>query len=74
MLHPLSNMEITGDGLPIIKDGASVVNPNDSQSKWKHWISLFLDRKTVAYFDSFGNEYILEIVVRKIRRKQSLTT
>ena len=28
------------------------------KSKATHWVSLFIDRNTVVYFDSFGIEYI----------------
>ena len=32
------------------------------KSKTTHWVSLFIDRKTVAYFDSFEIEYISQEV------------
>ena len=32
------------NNLPIIKDGASVINLDDIKSKGTHWISLFTDR------------------------------
>ena len=41
-----------------IKDGAYVINLNDKQSKGTHWASLFIDKSTTVYFDSFGIEYI----------------
>ena len=48
--------------LPRIKDRAYV-------SKSKRWDSLFIDRNTAVYFDSFGIEYIPQEVLNKIRDK-----
>ena len=79
--HPLSNIEITKylnyeprfngvfsrDKLPRIKDEAYVIIPNHKQSKLAHQISLFIDRNTAVYFDSFGIEYTPQEVLRKIK-------
>ena len=46
------------NNLPGINDGASVKNINDKQSKGTHKVSLFIDKNTAMYFDSFGIEYI----------------
>ena len=48
--------------LPRIKDRAYV-------SKSKRWDSLFIDRNTAVYFDSFGIEYIPQEVLNKIKDK-----
>ena len=37
--------------------------------KEKHWVSLFIDKNIVMYFDSFGIEYIPQEVLNKIRDK-----
>ena len=37
-----------------MKDRAYAKNLDDRQSKGTHWVSLFIDRHTAAYFDSFG--------------------
>ena len=37
-----------------MKDEAYVINLDDTQSKVLHWASLFLDKNTAVYFDSFG--------------------
>ena len=37
------------------------------KNKGTHWVSLFIDRNTVAYFDSLGMEYIPEEVLTKIK-------
>ena len=65
---PLSNIEITNyykykprfncvfsrNDLPRIKDGEYVIDLDDENNKVTHWNSLFLDRNTAVYFDSFG--------------------
>ena len=86
-LHPLNNIEITNyfryeprfddvfsrKTLPRIKDGAHVINLDLKNSKGTNWVSLFIDRNTAMYFDSFGIEYIPQKVLHKIRDK-SITT
>ena len=57
------------NNLPTIKDGAYVINLDDKNSKGTQWVSLFIDRNTAAYFDSFGIEYISQEVFNKIRVK-----
>ena len=37
------------------------------KNKGTHWVSLFIDRNTVVYFDSLGMEYIPEEVLTKIK-------
>ena len=83
LLHPLRNVEITKyfsyeprfnsafskDNLPRIKDGKYVINLFDKQSKGTHWLSLFFDRHTAVYFDSFKIEYISQEVLSKIKDK-----
>ena len=83
LLHPLSNIEIEKDfnyvprfngifsrnNLPRIKYGAYVINLDDKKCGGTHWVSLFIDRNAVVYFDSFGIEYIFEEVLNKIKDK-----
>ena len=38
-------------------------------SKGTHWVSLFFNKNTAVYFDSFGTEYISQEVLNKIRDK-----
>ena len=38
-----------------------------NKAKKKHLLSLFIDRNTAAYFDSFGIEYIPQEVLTKIK-------
>ena len=82
-LNPLNNIEITNyfndepifngvfsrNNLPRIKDGGYVINLDDKNSNAAHWVSLFIDRNTTVYFDSFGNEYIPQEVFNIIKDK-----
>ena len=71
--HPLTNFEIQAyyqnesrfngvysrDNLLYkIKDGAYVINLDEYSDIGTHWIALYVNNKTVTYFDSFGVEYI----------------
>ena len=83
LLHPLSNIEITNyfnyeprfngvfsrNNLPRIKDGAYVINLDDKNSKGTHWVSLFINKNTAVYFDSFEIEYIPQEVLIKVNDK-----
>ena len=46
-----------------------VINLDDKNSKGTHWISLFINKNTAVYFDSFGIEYIPQEVLKKIKDK-----
>ena len=71
--HSLTNFEIEAycqneprfmgvysrDNVPDkIKDGAYVVNFDEYSDIGTHWIALYVNNKTVTYFDSFGIEHI----------------
>ena len=71
--HPLANFEIQAyyqneprfiglysrDNLPDeIKDGGHVINLDEYSDIGTHWIALYVNNKTVTYFDSFGIEHI----------------
>ena len=82
-LHPLSNIEInqyfnydskfngvfSRNNLPRIKYVPYVINLDDKNSKETHSDSLFIDRNTAVYFDSFRIEYIPQKVLNKIKDK-----
>ena len=53
------------NNLPGIKNGSYVINLDGKKSKGTHWVSLFMNRNTAAYFDSLGIEYILQDVFTK---------
>ena len=46
-----------------------VIDLDDKNSKGTHWVSLFTDKNTAVYFDSFGIEYIPKEVLSKIKDK-----
>ena len=71
--HPLTNFEIqiyyknearfhgvySRDNLSNkVKDGAYVINLDEHSDIRTHWIALYVNTKTVTYFDSFWDEYI----------------
>ena len=71
--HPLANLEIqkyyknepkfnsvfSRNNLPEkIKDGLYVINLNEYKDVGTHWITLFCNKNTVIYFNSFGVEHV----------------
>ena len=71
--HPLTNFEIreyhenesrfngvySRDNLPkTIKKGAYVINLDEYADLGTHWIALYVKKKKVIYFDSFGVEHV----------------
>ena len=52
-----------------IKDGAHVINLDDENSNGTPWVSLFIDKNTAVYFDSFEIEYTAIEVLHKIKDK-----
>ena len=46
-----------------------VINLDDKNRKGTNWVSLFIDRNTTVYFDSFGIQYIKQEGLNKIRYK-----
>ena len=82
--YPLTNFEIQGYyqneprfigvysryNLPDkIKDGAYVINLDEHYDIGTHWIALYVNNKTVTYFDSFGIENISKEVKKFINNK-----
>ena len=70
--HPLTNFEMQKyyqskpkfDGVYLrnnlhkTKDGAYVINLDEYESVWTHWIALCVNGNNIIYFDSFGVEHI----------------
>ena len=51
------------DNLPNkIKDGAYLINLDEYSDIGTHWIALYVNNKTVTYFDSFGVEHIPKVL------------
>ena len=58
------------DNLPDkIKYGAYVINLDEYSDIGKHWIELYVNNKTVTYFDSFGVEHIPKEIKKFIHNK-----
>ena len=85
--HPLTNFETQGyyqneprfngvysrDNLPkAIKNGAYVINLDEYSDIGTQWISLYVNNKTVTYFDSFGVEHIPKEIKKFINNKSIL--
>ena len=56
--EPRFNGVYSTDNLPKIKNGASVINPDEYSDIGTHWVALYVYNNNVTYFDSFGAEYI----------------
>ena len=56
------------------KYGAYVIYLDDEQSKGTHCVSLFIEKNTAVYFDSFRVEYNPQKVLNKIKINPFLTT
>ena len=82
--HPLTNFEISEyyeneprfnglysrDNLPAkIKKGAYVTNLDEYEDTGTHWIALYVKRKKVVYFDSFGVEHVPKEIIKFIKNK-----
>ena len=87
--HPLTNFEIEAyfqneprfngvysrdNLLDKIKDGAYVVNLDEYSHIGTHWIALYINNKTVTYFDSFGVEHIPKEIKKTINNKNIIAT
>ena len=81
--HSLNNIEITNyfkyeprfndifsiNWLPRTKDREYVLNLADKNSKGIIWVSLFIDKNIVVYFNFLGIEYIPQELSNKIKDK-----
>ena len=57
--EPRFNGVYSRDNLPDrIKDGVYVINLDEYSDIGTHWITLYVNNKTMTYFDSFGVEHI----------------
>ena len=53
-----------------IKNGAYVINLDEYYDIGTHWVALYVNSKTVTYFDSFGVEHIPKEIMKFIARKK----
>ena len=87
--HPLTNFEIqeyyqneprfngafSRDNLPnSIKNGAYVINLDEYRNIGTHWIALYVNNKTIIYFDSFGVEHIPKEIIKFIGNNKKIIT
>ena len=56
-----------------IKDGAYVINLDEYSDIGTNWIALYVNNKTVTYFDSFGGEHIPKEIKKFINNKNIVT-
>ena len=86
--HPLTNFEVqeyyqneprfnevfSRDNMPnTIKNGAYVINLDEYRDIGNHWVALYVNNKTITYFDSFGVEHISKEIMKFIGNEQSFS-
>ena len=57
----------------MIKNGAYVINLDEYHDIGTHWVALYVNNKTVTYFDSFGVEHIPKEIMKFIDNKNIIT-
>ena len=68
--EPRFNGVYSRDNLPDkIKDGPYVNNLDEYLDIGTHWIAIYVNNKSVTYFDSFGVEYITKEIKKIINNK-----
>ena len=87
--HPLTNFEIQEyyqneprfngvfirDNLPnSIKNGAYVINLDEYRNIGTHWVALYVNNKTIIYFNSFGVEHIPKEIIKFIGNNKKIIT
>ena len=87
--HPLTNFEIqeyyqneprfngffSRDNLPnSIKNGAYVINLDEYRDIGTHCVALYVNNKTIIYFDSFGVEPIPKEIIQLIGNNKKIIT
>ena len=55
-----------------IKDGTYEISLDEYSNTGTHWIVLYVNNKTVTYFDSFGVEHIPKEVKKFINNKNTI--
>ena len=72
--EPRFNGVYSRDNLPDkIKDGAYVINLDEYSDIGTHWIALYVNNKTVTYFDSFGVDNILKEIRKFMNNKNIIS-
>ena len=72
--EPRFNGVFSRDNLPnSIKNGAYVINLDEYHDIGTHWVAMYVNNKTIIYFDSFGVEHIPEEIMKFIGNKNRIT-
>ena len=53
-----------------VKNYAYVINLDEYHDIGTHWVALYVNNKTIIYFDSFGVEHIPKEIIKFIARKR----
>ena len=56
-----------------IKNGAYVITLDEYRDIGTHWVALYVNNKTIIYFDSFGVEHIPKEIMKFIGNKKIIT-
>ena len=56
-----------------VKNGSYVTNLDEYRDIGTHWVALYVNNKTITYFDSFGVEHIPREIMKFIARKKIIT-
>ena len=56
-----------------VKNGAYVINLDEYHDIGTHCVALYVNNKTLTYFDSFGVEHIPKEIMKFIARKKIIT-
>ena len=56
-----------------IKNGAYVINLDEYRNIGTHWVALYVNDKTIIYFDSFGVEHIPKEIMKFVGNKNIIT-
>ena len=74
--EPRFNAVFSRDNLPNnnnIKNGAYVINLDEYHDIGTHWVALYVNNKTITYFDSFEVEHIPKEIMKFIVHKKVIT-
>ena len=56
-----------------VKNDAYVINLDEYHDIGTHWVALYVNNKTITYFDSFGVKYIPREIMKFVARKKIIT-
>ena len=84
--EPRFNGVFSGDNLPnnnnnarpkglgsAVKNGSYVINLDEYHDIGTHWVALYVNNKTITYFDSFGVEHNAKEIMKFIVHQKIIT-